>query len=522
MSASPAAAVTPLREQGATVLIEPDFASFARVYDEGTPQVAWTRLVADLETPVSAMLKLAHERPNSFLLESVEGGAARGRYSIIGCEPDLIWRADGDKAELNRAPQSDADAFAASPHPTLQSLRALLAESAIALPPELPPMAAGIFGYMGYDTVRLIEDLPTSKPNALALPHSILVRPTLIVIFDTVKDEMTVVTPVRPAPGISAKAAYARATDRLNVVVERLDQPLPHAADIDPSATHPELKPSSTPEAYMAKVARAKEYIAAGDVFQVVLSQRFEAPFTLPSFALYRALRRVNPSPFLYYLNFGGFAVVGSSPEILVRVRDGKVTIRPIAGTRRRGATPEEDKALAAELLADAKERAEHLMLLDLGRNDVGRVAEVGSVRVTDSFFLEYYSQVMHIVSNVEGTLDPRFDAIDALMAGFPAGTVSGAPKVRAMEIIDELEDGRRGIYAGCVGYFSANGEMDSCIVLRTSVVKDGTMYVQAGAGVVADSVPEREQAECVEKAKALFKAAEEAVRFSARAKRGQ
>jgi anthranilate synthase component 1 len=502
--------------------MEPDFTAFARGYEEGVPQVAWTRLVADLETPVSAMLKVAHERPNSFLLESVEGGATRGRYSIIGCEPDLIWRAEGNKAELNRSPQSDPDAFSPSPLPALASLRALLAESAIALPHGLAPMAAGIFGYMGYDTVRLIEDLPSGKPDPLDLPDSILVRPTLIVIFDSVKDEMTVVTPVRPTPGVSAKAAYARAAERLNVVVDRLDQPLPHASELGVDAPHPEPKATTAPEAYMAKVARAKEYIAAGDIFQVVLSQRFEAPFELPPFALYRALRRVNPSPFLYYLNFGGFAVVGSSPEILVRVRKGEVTIRPIAGTRPRGATPDEDKALAKELLADTKERAEHLMLLDLGRNDVGRVAEVGSVRVTDSFFLEYYSQVMHIVSNVEGTLDPRHDAVDALMAGFPAGTVSGAPKVRAMEIIDELEDAARGIYAGCVGYFSADGEMDSCIVLRTSVVKDGVMYVQAGAGLVADSVPEREQAECVSKAGALFKAADEAVRFAARAKRGQ
>jgi anthranilate synthase component I len=516
------ASVTPIPQHGGAHPIEPDFPSFARRYDEGVAQVAWTRLVADLETPVSAMLKLAHERPNSFLLESVEGGATRGRYSIIGCEPDLIWRADGTKAEVNRAPQSDVAAFAPSPLPALASLRALLAESAIALPPELPPMAAGIFGYMGYDTVRLIEHLPAEKPDPLAIPDSILVRPTLIMIFDSVKDEMTVVTPVRPAPGVSAKAAYARAADRLNLVLERLEQPLPHASEFGRDAAHPEPRATTAPEAYMAMVDRAKEYIAAGDIFQVVLSQRFEAPFTLPSFALYRALRRVNPSPFLYYLNFGGFAVVGSSPEILVRVRDGKVTIRPIAGTRPRGATPEEDKALAKELLADPKERAEHLMLLDLGRNDVGRVAEVGSVRVTDSFFLEYYSQVIHIVSNVDGKLASNFDAVDALMAGFPAGTVSGAPKVRAMEIIDELEDAARGPYAGCVGYFSADGEMDSCIVLRTSVVKDGTMYVQAGAGVVADSVPEREQAECVSKARALFKAADEAVRFAARAKRGQ
>jgi anthranilate synthase component I len=521
MSPAPAS-VTPLPQEGGSAPIEPDFAGFARLYDEGVPQVAWTRLVADLETPVSAMLKVAHERPNSFLLESVEGGATRGRYSIIGCEPDLIWRAEGNRAELNRAPQSDPGAFVPSPQPALASLRALLAESAITLPHQLPPMAAGIFGYMGYDTVRLTEDLPGGRSDPLNLPDSILVRPTLIVIFDSVKDEMTVVTPVRPVDGVSAKAAYARAAERLNVVVERLDQPLPHASELDLDAPHPEPKTTTTPEAYMAKVARAQEYIAAGDIFQVVLSQRFEAPFELPPFALYRALRRVNPSPFLYYLNFGDFAVVGSSPEILVRVRKNEVTVRPIAGTRPRGATPEEDKSLSKELLADAKERAEHLMLLDLGRNDVGRVAEVGSVRVTDSFFLEYYSQVMHIVSNVEGKLDPKYDAVDALMAGFPAGTVSGAPKVRAMEIIDELEDEARGIYAGCVGYFAADGEMDSCIVLRTSVVKDGVMYVQAGAGVVADSVPEREQAECVSKAGALFKAADEAVRFAARAKRGQ
>jgi anthranilate synthase component 1 len=521
MSAAPAP-VTPPQRDGGSAPIEPDFAAFARLYDEGVPQVVWTRLVADLETPVSAMLKVANERPNSFLLESVEGGATRGRYSIIGCEPDLIWRAEGNKAEINRSPQADAEAFSPSPQPALASLRALLAESAITLPQALPPMAAGIFGYMGYDTVRLIEHLPGGEPDPLKLPDSILVRPTLIVIFDSVKDEMTVVTPVRAAPGVSAKAAYARAADRLNVVLERLDQPLPHASELDADAPHPAPKATTAPEAYMANVARAQEYIAAGDIFQVVLSQRFEAPFELPSFSLYRALRRVNPSPFLYYLNFGGFAVVGSSPEILVRVRQGEVTIRPIAGTRPRGKTPEEDKALADELLADAKERAEHLMLLDLGRNDVGRVSEVGSVRVTDSFFLEYYSQVMHIVSNVEGRLDADHDAVDALMAGFPAGTVSGAPKVRAMEIIDELEDAARGIYAGCVGYFSADGEMDSCIVLRTSVVKDGVMYVQAGAGIVADSVPEREQAECVSKAGALFKAADEAVRFAARGKRGQ
>jgi len=264
-------------------------------------------------------------------------------------------------------------------------------------------------------------------------------------------------------------------------------------------------------------VQRAKEYIVAGDIFQVVLSQRFSAPFTLSPFALYRALRRLNPSPFLFHLDLGGFALVGSSPEILVRARDGEVTIRPIAGTARRGATNDEDARLAEALLADPKERAEHLMLLDLGRNDVGRVAEVGSVNVTDQFVVERYSHVMHIVSNVVGKLDPAHDAVDALMAGFPAGTVSGAPKVRAMQIIDELEVSKRGPYAGCVGYFSAAGEMDTCIVLRTAVIKDGVMHVQAGAGIVHDSVPENEQQECINKAKALVRAAEEAVRFAQR-----
>jgi anthranilate synthase component I len=522
MSAVSGASVTSLPRAGVSTVVEPGFDHFARLYDEGQAQVVWTRLVADLETPVSAMLKLAPEQPNSFLLESVEGGSVRGRYSIIGCEPDVIWRADGNVAEVNRSPQSSPDDFAPSPLPTLDSLRALLAESAIALPAELPPMAAGIFGYMGYDTVRLIENLPVEKPDPIALPDSVMVRPTIILIFDAVRDEITVVTPVRPAPGVTAKAAYARAGERLSAVIERLDAPLEHSGDADVAAEHPDISSNTTPDAYMRSVERAKDYIAAGDIFQVVLSQRFSAPFTLPSFALYRALRRVNPSPFLYYLNYGGFAVVGSSPEILVRVRDNVVTVRPIAGTRPRGATPEEDKALGDELLADTKECAEHLMLLDLGRNDVGRVAEVGSVHVTGSFFLEHYSQVMHIVSNVEGRLDPRFDAIDALTAGFPAGTVSGAPKVRAMEIIDELEPDARGLYAGCVGYFSAGGEMDSCIALRTSVVKDGVMYVQAGAGIVADSVPEREHTECVNKAAALFRAAEEAVRFAARAKYGQ
>jgi anthranilate synthase component 1 len=506
----------------------PDFealparSAFAERYRKGKSQVVWTRLVADLETPVSAALKLSDGQPMSCLLESVEGGAVRGRYSIIGIAPDIVWRAFADRAEINRQPLTDATAFEVEKLPTLQSLRALLAQSRIELPAELPPIAAGVIGYMGYDTVRLVEHLPNQRPDALAVPDSVFVRPTVMVVFDAVKDEMIVVTPVYPQPTVDAQTAYAAAVERLRGVVAALDEPLPHATTMSGVALAlPDPVSNTTPDDYKAMVARAKEYIAAGDAFQVVLAQRFAAPFSLPSFSLYRALRRTNPSPFLFHLDFGTFALVGSSPEILVRVRDGEVTIRPLAGTRRRGATTEEDKALEKEMLADPKERAEHLMLLDLGRNDVGRVASIGTVRVTESFAVERYSHVMHIVSHVVGRLDERHDVIDALMAGFPAGTLSGAPKVRAMEIIDELEKEKRGPYGGCVGYFSADGEMDSCIVLRTALVKDGLVYVQAGAGIVADSDPEAEQVECQYKARALFEAAEEAARFAERAKRG-
>ncbi|MEW6120973.1 MAG: anthranilate synthase component I [Pseudomonadota bacterium] len=498
-----------------------DFDAFARRYQSGDAQVVSTTLVADLETPVSAFLKIAGERPNAFLLESVEGGETRGRYSMIGLDPDVIWRANGETAEINRTALTNKTAFTPCSEPPLVALRALLAESAIDLPDGAPPMAAGVFGYLGYDMVRQMERLAPAKADPIGVPEALLIRPTVMVVFDAVKDEITAVTPVRPQENISARAAYEAALDRLDGIVSALEQPIAHPAP-EPFHGHVEAVSNTGEAEFCAMVDKAKDYIRAGDIFQVVLSQRFESPFTLPPFALYRALRRVNPAPFLVYLNFDGFSVVCSSPEILVRLRDGKVTIRPIAGTRRRGATPGEDEALASELLADPKERAEHLMLLDLGRNDAGRVSQIGTVEVTDSFFIERYSQVMHIVSNVEGTLDGRFDALDALAAGFPAGTVSGAPKVRAMQIIDELEKDKRGIYAGAIGYFGANGEMDTCIVLRTAVVKDGRMYVQAGAGLVYDSVPASEHQECVNKAKALFRAGEEAVRFAARSGRGQ
>jgi len=500
-----------------------DFETFAAAYRAGRPQLVTRRLVADLETPVSAYLKLGEGQENSFLLESVQGGEARGRYSIIGLKPDLIWRCRGNVAEINRN-ALQGGSFVAEPIKPLESLRALTRETRMEIPHGVPPMAAGLFGYLGYDMARQVENLPHAPPDTLGLPDAILLRPTIVAIFDTVKDEIILATPVWPHVKVDAKAAYARAEERLAETVTELERPAP----LSPPATadlplNVAVQSNMTKAEYFEVVRRAKDYIAAGDVFQVVPSQRFRRPFSLPPFSLYRALRRLNPSPFLYFLSMPGFQIAGSSPEVLVRLKDNKVTIRPIAGTRWRGKTAAEDAALAAELLADPKERAEHLMLIDLGRNDVGRVARTGAVKVTDSFFIERYSHVMHIVSNVEGELRDGLDAVDALAAGLPAGTLTGAPKIRAMELIDEFEKEKRGAaYAGAIGYFAADGSMDTCIVLRTALIKDGMMYVQAGGGVVADSEPEAEYQETVNKSKALLAAAEEAVRFASAAKKGQ
>ena len=496
---------------------QPDYATFAETYDAGAAQVVWTSVIADLETPVSAMLKLADGRANSFLLESVSGGSIRGRYSFIGLKPDLIWRCRGNEVEINRNARANADLFETDSEDPLGSLRALIAESAINLPEGLPPMAAGLFGYMSYDMVRLMETLPNENPDVMGLPDGIFLRPTIIAVFDTIEDVMTIVKPVRRRTGVNASSAFAQAEERLHDVLTDLDQPHPRASDVALSDhVMPEPVSNMSRPAFHEMVERGKAYIEAGDVFQVVLSQRFEVPFTLPPFSLYRSLRRLNPSPFLFYLDFGDFSVVGSSPEILVRLRDDTVTIRPVAGTRPRGKDAADDKALAEDLLSDPKECAEHLMLLDLGRNDVGRVSKVGTVRVTEQFTIENYSHVMHIASHVDGEIAPEHDALSALVAGFPAGTVSGAPKVRAMEIIDELEPERRGIYSGCIGYFGAAGDMDTCIALRTSIVKNGKGYVQAGGGIVADSDPEMECQESENKSRALIRAAQEAVRLAA------
>jgi len=484
---------------------------------QGRGAVVWQRLIADVETPVSAALKLIEPGRGDWVLESVESGETRGRYSLLGLDPDLMFEVTGDVARINRDWRHDKATFTPIAAPALQALRDLVAECRFDVPAGLPKALATLVGFFAYETIGLVERVPRAPGAGLGLPDMIFVRPTTILVFDRLADELFLIAPIWPDASAPIDRMIDAAQDRLDSIAARLATQSAHtdraATDAQPDAIV--RNAATSPERFAEMVRTAKDYIAAGDIFQVVLSQRFSTPFDLPPFDLYRALRRINPSPFLYFLDLPGFALIGSSPEILVRVRDGEITIRPIAGTRPRGRTSAEDVENRESLLADPKERAEHLMLLDLGRNDVGRAATGGSVTVTDSYTVEYYSHVMHIVSNVIGRLAPGKDAIDALFAGFPAGTVSGAPKVRACQIIAELEADARGPYAGGVGYFAPDGNMDSCIVLRTAIVKDGEMHVQAGAGIVADSDPAYEQRECEAKAGALFAAAREAVRLA-------
>ncbi len=557
-----------------------DFRAFSENYAKGQSQIIWLSLAADTLTPVGLMTLITKRNPWSFLLESVEGGRYRGRYCAIGTDPDMIWHCRGNKAHINHHPRPSysgscsgahsgaysgagadsgdhskghsanhsgdrfKDDFTPCPRPALLSLRHWIKESKITIPKELPPMAAGLFGYLSYDSVRLMETLPKSAKPGLDLPDGIFMRPQIMAIFDHVDDTLFITTPVRPQNGISATRAWEMAHQRCDGMLEVIKSahaeptPIPLIQSLAQSFNRPFDRPSDRPEwpdtpgpdvtgkadasdaifadvtsntdyeRYCAMVEQARRYIHAGDIFQVVLSQRFTRPFTSSPLALYRSLRRLNPSPFLFCFNFDTFSIVGSSPEILVRVENDKVSVRPIAGTRRRGQTPAQDERQKADLLADPKELAEHLMLLDLGRNDVSRVSEPASVRVSDKMKVELYSHVMHIVSHVEGTMKKDYSALDALIAGFPAGTVSGAPKIRAMEIIDELEGDHRGIYAGGVGYFSADQQMDMCIALRTAILTDKTLHVQAGAGIVADSIPDSEYHECRHKARALLHAA--------------
>ena len=490
--------------------VSPNFSDFQKEYEAGRNQVVFSKLTSDLETPVSIMLKLAGAKKNSFILESVTGGETRGRYSIIGMEPDLIWKCEGNHSFHS----SGKDEFTNIKGNPLTVFRNILEQSKINLPDDLPQASAGLFGYFGYDMVRHVEDLPNINPDKIGLPDAMFIRPTIIAVLDGVKGEVILVSPVFCDTQTSCKIAYERAQSKISNAVFELKKQIITNRNLGKSGKIEEPSSNLTKEEYKSAVKKAKAYIKQGDIFQVVPSQRWTQSFSYSPFSLYRSLRRTNPSPFMFFFNFGNFQVIGASPEILVRVFGNEVTIRPIAGTRPRGATPEEDKALEADLLADKKELAEHLMLLDLGRNDIGRVAKIGTVKPTEKFIIERYSHVMHIVSNVVGELSDEHDAVSAFFAGMPAGTVSGAPKVRAMEIIDELEPEKRGLYGGGVGYFSSGGDMDMCIALRTAVLKDEKLYIQAGGGVVFDSDPEVEYMETVHKSNAIKKAAADAAMF--------
>ena len=463
-------------------------------------QLLVRRRPGDLETPVSAMLKLGADEPGSFLFESIHGGERLGRYSFIGLHPQRWMRVlDGIGEESAQRDFADATRLDLSPLDALRRFAEQGRADANA-DEDLPPMASGAFGYIGYDFIQHVEPVEITNPDTLNVPEALLVIPGVVLIFDHLYQELILVG--RHAPGDEATA---------NALLDKVETALESPPPLSPrDGTSEELAFSSntSKDQYFDMVDTARDYIKAGDIFQVVPSQRFSAPFGRKSISFYRALRRLNPSAFMFHMNLGDVRLVGSSPEILVRVRDGRVAIRPIAGTRPRSGDPVVDAERKADLLGDQKEIAEHLMLLDLGRNDVGRVAAYGSVEVTERFIVERYSHVMHIVSHVEGDLREGLSAVDALIAGLPAGTVSGAPKIRAMQIIDELEQNARGIYGGAIGYFGWNGDLDTCIALRTAVLKDGQLHVQAGGGVVLDSVPQYEFDETVHKANALKKAA--------------
>jgi anthranilate synthase component 1 len=479
----------------------PDLAEFRSLARPGRLVPVCCEVLADLETPVSAFLKI-HRGPYGFLLESVQGGERWGRYSFLGTEPERVLRVRGTRIETQVPGGPTTVSEAADP---LTALQDLLSRHEPVRLPGLPRFVGGAVGFLGYDVVRRFERLPERVASDLPMPDAVLLVPSSVVAFDNVAQKLTVVTHVRVDDETDVAAAHAAATARLDDLLSRLDTPVPGA--IGASADAAEVRSNVSPEAFQDSVRRAKEYIRAGDVIQVVLSQRFELPLTGRPIDVYRGLRTLNPSPYMFYLALDDVHVAGASPEVMARVEQGEMTVRPIAGTRPRGTTEVDDQALAAELCADPKELAEHVMLLDLGRNDVGRVAEVGTVEVTERFAVERYSHVMHLVSNVRGRLASGRDCYDAFRAAFPAGTLTGAPKIRAMEIIEELEPVRRGLYGGAVGYFDESGAMDTAIAIRTVLMHGGRAYVQAGAGIVADSDPETEHRECVNKARAMLRA---------------
>lgn len=486
---------------------------FIENYHSEIPQIIQKELIADIETPISSLLKIAKNEKYSFLLESVEGGDQRGRFSLLGYEPDLIWEVKNNKVLLKSLDKNLNLSFLSNQ--PIQSIKQLISFSKIERDKNAPPFPI-LVGYLGYPMIRLMENIKLQNPDKINIPDAVMIRPKIVAVFDNIKDTINIMTSVYPQKNIKADFAIDQAFYRIDKAIKKINKDIPKNSLNNKKVNDLiNFKSNYTKNEYFEIIKKAKSYIRKGDIFQVVPSQRFQTNYNLDALTLYRSLRRLNPSPFLVNLNFNKFGLVASSPEILVRLRNNKITIRPIAGTRKRGKNLNEDLELSKELLNDHKELAEHLMLLDLGRNDVGRVAEIGSVKVTEKMIIEYYSHVMHIVSNVEGKIDIKFDAIDALISGFPAGTVSGAPKIRAMEIIEELENVNRSFYGGAMGYFDSNGQMDTCISLRTGLVKDKKLYIQAGGGIVFDSDPEKEFQETINKANALMAAAKDSYKYT-------
>jgi len=488
-------------------MFRPSLEEFKQKAKKGNLIPVYREILADMETPVSAFLKIDDKR-HSFLLESMEGGEKWARYSFLGSRPSVIVKSYGRSVEITKDGKTAKHSFEFDP---LEVIKKVLSGYKPVPDPSLPRFFGGAVGFMGYDVVRFFEELPAREKEGLNLPDIFFMITDTLVIFDNITHMIKVVSNAH-VRGQSVEDAYREATKKVNALVKKLKsgvKGLEAKVKGKPKTKEHELTSNFTKLQYEQVVLKAKEFIKAGDIFQVVPSQRFETKITIEPFEIYRALRLINPSPYMYFLRCGDATVVGASPEVMVRLEGELIDLRPIAGTRRRGASEEEDKTLAEELIADPKERAEHIMLVDLGRNDVGRVSEPGSVHVSELMVIERYSHVMHIVSNVRGRLAGKRDAYDVIRACFPAGTVSGAPKIRAMEIIDELEPTRRGPYAGAVGYFGFSGNMDTCITIRTLVIKKNTAYIQAGGGVVADSDPAAEYQETVNKAKAMMRAVE-------------
>ena len=492
---------------------KPSLEEFTELASQGNTVPVYAEILADTETPVSAYLKLRGESPHSFLLESVEGGERQARYSFLGTGPTSVFRSTGKRISIEDCNSGERREWEGD---AIVALREHMRPYEPVPVPGLPRFTGGAVGYLGYDGIRLVESLPDSCENDLDLDDMTFAVFETIVAFDNYRHAILLIANARTDDDV--RAAYEGAVGRIGALEKVLAQPIP-ASGLTPGGagegTMQRVRSNMSKSHYRESVRRCLEYIRAGDIFQVVFSQRFQAEIGADPFDIYRVLRTVNPSPYMFHISLDGLHILGASPEILVRVEDGVIEVRPIAGTRARGETPAQDEALAEELLADEKDRAEHVMLVDLGRNDVGRVAKFDTVRVTEMMEIERYSHVMHIVSNVEGELDDNMDSIDALFACYPAGTLSGAPKIRAMEIIDELEPHRRGIYGGAVGYLDFSGNLDTCIAIRTMVVKEGTAYIQAGGGIVADSDPDLEYQETVNKAMALLRALEMAERGS-------